>query len=296
MKINELEASLFKMERGRKKPLVQTVRVRYTPLTCSRQFNFFRSGFVVFQKEFFKRKKKKKVGDGIHSLPLRRSDIWNKEAGYVSTSVWDRQTDRGWALPAKSTAHVGWGHSGMTHSCTHRKTETRTHTKCNVFARQTSLKASTVPGLRCPAAQACGETLNRNMETEERAESLARFFLLGFFPRLRWKCCWWDCPACHRRRVCVGSLCYYLPCRQPARLNKASSFLFSFLFFQSVSWALLCEVVHFYALFKRLCKYLSIHLVSVNNASQTNKHHLRKHHGSVKGKWSRRCHLPSSSW
>lgn len=35
------------------------VHVRYTPLTCSRQFNFFGSGFVVFQKEFWKKKERK---------------------------------------------------------------------------------------------------------------------------------------------------------------------------------------------------------------------------------------------
>lgn len=130
-----------------------------------------------------------------------------------------------------------------------------------------------------------------NAKQKHCAERLAHFFLLSFFPRLRWKC-WWDCLSCHRWRVCVGSLCYYLPCGQRARPNKASSFFFSLLFFLGPPlWG-----SSFYALFKRLCKYLSIHLVSVNNASQTNKHHLQKHHGSVNGKWSRCCHLPSGSW
>lgn len=40
----------------------------------------------------------------------------------------DGQTDTGQILPAKLTAHVGWGHSGMIHSYPHRKTETHTHT------------------------------------------------------------------------------------------------------------------------------------------------------------------------
>lgn len=32
---------------------------------------------------------------------FERSDIWNKEASYVSSSFWDRQTDRGQILPAR---------------------------------------------------------------------------------------------------------------------------------------------------------------------------------------------------
>lgn len=61
---------------------------------------------------------------GIPPFSLRGVTFQNKEASYESSSVCNGQTDRGQILPAKLTAHVGWGHSRMIHSYLHRKTET----------------------------------------------------------------------------------------------------------------------------------------------------------------------------
>lgn len=109
----------------------ETVPSSETPMTHRRQLNIF--FFVLFlflflierdrslsSKDFFflRGGVNRKQGESQRWDPFsssERSDIWNKEVSYVSTCVWDRQTDRGQTLPAKSTAHVGWGHTRMTH-------------------------------------------------------------------------------------------------------------------------------------------------------------------------------------
>lgn len=80
------------------------------------------------------RNKERGIG-GIPSVALRGVTFWNKEASYESSSVCDGQTDRGQILPAKLTAHVGWGHLRMIHSYPHRKTGTHARVQTHTHAR-----------------------------------------------------------------------------------------------------------------------------------------------------------------
>lgn len=65
--------------------------------------------------------------DGIPSLPLRGVTFRTKRpVMWAVLSGTGRLT--GQILSARSTAHVGWGQSRMSHSCTHRKTGTHTRT------------------------------------------------------------------------------------------------------------------------------------------------------------------------
>lgn len=75
----------------------------------------------------YKTKKKKKRAR-VDAFPsFERSDIWNKEPSYELPRT-GRLTEAKYSQPAKSTAHIGWGHPGMTHSYTYRETWVHTHT------------------------------------------------------------------------------------------------------------------------------------------------------------------------
>ena len=92
------------------------------------------------------------------------SDIWNKEASYVSCSFWDRQTDRGQILPARQSnrpRRVGslWDDSFIhTHTRTHtgNKEHTHTHTRINCSHTKLSLRLQMGKVKKCNRAEQRG--------------------------------------------------------------------------------------------------------------------------------------------
>lgn len=63
----------------------------------------------------------KKEREWMPSLPLRGVTFETKSP-VMSSSGTGRLTEAKYSQPAKSTAHIGWGHPGMTHSYMYRET------------------------------------------------------------------------------------------------------------------------------------------------------------------------------
>lgn len=215
-----------------------------------------------------KRGKSTRHSDGIPSFPPRGVTFGTKSpVMWAALSGTGRLTEAKYSRPAKSTAHVGWGHSGMTHSYTHRETGTHTH---KVYTVQTQNFLKNISPVRPSLAtvQICEETF--------RCKTSKEINILSFLAALGSVCGTGErVPAgiaCLARlslvtdRVCVGSLCFHLPSGQPARPNKTLYSLFQEPF--------LCEIALYLVPWKGLCQYFNNHLVTVNYAGQTNKHYL----------------------
>lgn len=94
-----LEAALFKVQQGKKEPQVQT---HHWHADVSSTFFFFLNSIERHRLSkryffFFSKGVNRKQGESQRWDPFSSSewsDIWNKEASYVSTCVWDRQTDK----------------------------------------------------------------------------------------------------------------------------------------------------------------------------------------------------------
>ena len=116
---------------------------------------------------------------------FERSDIWNKEPSYVSSSVWDRQTDRGQILPARQInrpRRVGSLRDDSfihTHTHTHTGKQEHTHTKYILFMLKTSLKTSHLRGESRATVQICREMLHGNVKGNK--------YLVVTFTRLSWR-------------------------------------------------------------------------------------------------------------
>lgn len=157
-----------------------------------------------------------------------RSDIWNKEPSYVSSSVWDRQTDRGQILPARQIYRPRRVGSLWDDSFIHTGKQEHTHTKCTLFKLKTSLKNISPVRPSLATVQICEETF--------RCKTSKEINILSFLAVLGSVCGTGErVPAgiaCLARlslvadRVCVGSLCFHLPSGQPARPNKTLYSLF----------------------------------------------------------------------
>lgn len=108
-----------------------------------------------------------------------------------------------------------------------------------------------------------------------------RLILFHFLPGfscvcIRWNTSCWDCLSGCLTLVsdptCVGSLCFHLPSRLSARPNSLPVFSFFLLIFSFFSF--FCEIALLHAFLDKPSQHFSIHLVTVNDAVQTNKHHL----------------------
>lgn len=73
---------------------------------------------------------------------FERSDIWNKEASYVSSTFWDMEADRGQTLPARQINRPRRVGSLQDDSFIHTQGNRNTHTKYILFVVQTFLKTS----------------------------------------------------------------------------------------------------------------------------------------------------------
>lgn len=169
--------------------------------------------------------------DGIPSLPLRRVTFGTKSPViWAVLSGTGRLTEAKYSQPAKSTAHVGWGHSGMTHSYLHRETGTHRHTKYILYTN--FHKYITSVRLRCTNLQKLQGNVRwlRQRKQIPCSNSHTLSSRAHFSLRDRWKCSWWDylsgCLSLVTDSERVGVLCYHLPSGQRARPNKTFYSLF----------------------------------------------------------------------
>lgn len=113
LKINNAssESPLFKIKLEKKRTIGWIFRMCYQPVP----------GSNIMWVGQYKTTKKKKEREWMPSLPLRGVTFETKSP-VMSSSRTGRLTEAKYSQPAKSTAHIGWGHPGMTHSYMYRET------------------------------------------------------------------------------------------------------------------------------------------------------------------------------
>lgn len=127
-----------------------------------------------------------------------RSDIWNKEASYVSSSFWDRQSDTGQILPARQINRPRRVGSLQDDSFIHTQGNRNTHTKCTLFTVQTLLKHQLWKATTCNRANQRkmlderSKEINLTLSAQPSVSSAAqvKVLLVGLPVWLPLSCCW----------------------------------------------------------------------------------------------------------